>query len=67
MGIAEENHESMSDAGNHKRRWQYQWAQEDMDVALAQCREGGKSVTAAARDNDVPMTTLRSRLRGKVF
>ena len=35
--------------------------------ALAECREGGKSVAVAARDNDVPMTTLRSRLQGKIF
>ena len=38
-----------------------------MDVALAECREGCKSVADAARDNDVPISTLRDRLRGKIF
>ena len=38
-----------------------------MDVAIAECREGCKSVADAARDNDVPKTTLRYRLRGKIY
>ena len=62
MGIAEE---SMSDAVNLKRRCM--WAQKDMDAALAECREGGKSVTEAAYDNNIPMSTLGYRLQGKIF
>ena len=53
------------DLGRPKRR--RQWAQKDMDIALAECREGGKSAAAAARDNDVPRKTLTDRLQGKVF
>ena len=38
-----------------------------MDVALAECREHGKSIIDAAHDNDVSKSALAYRLRGEIF